>query len=325
MKTTTIDNLLRIQRQYDVSTEAIALRIANLIAELCTVFVAARVSEQEEPVYRIGYSVPSRASKLGIPRGLAVRGSRSLSECVAIGFTAKSAEQWSGLPKMEVECVGVAPYLNSRWPRVAGIARTHPPTTSKGRRVLYLKGSALEPRGTGPRTIVRIVNDKTANGGAGFPLALRRKRPHIHDHFRVWVVSDRRHLALGGIHVVSMDDDLTVVHMVAQYGYGPSRTPRIRYSALEACLDKLSSVAVGQSASVHMPRIGTGQAGGQWPIVADLIDDRLVRRNIEVTVYDLPSVLSADQGQPGLGLFSTGRYEPEGGVVGICSCFWKRM
>ena len=40
----------------------------------------------------------------------------------------------------------------------------------------------------------------------------------------------------------------------------------------------------------------------------DLIDDALVKRNIEVTIYDLPSALSADQGQPGLGLFRAINY-----------------
>jgi hypothetical protein len=34
-----------------------------------------------------------------------------------------------------------------------------------------------------------------------------------------------------------------------------------------------------------MPRIGTGGAGGRWDIVAELIDEALVRRGVDVTVY----------------------------------------
>ncbi|MFH1674684.1 MAG: ImmA/IrrE family metallo-endopeptidase [Pseudomonadota bacterium] len=300
----TIDNLLRLQRQYDVSTEAIALRMANLTSEPCTIFVAARTLDQDEPIYRIDYSIPSRASTLKIPRGLLVRGSRLLSECIAIGFTAKGTEHWTGLPKVELECIGVAPYPNRRWPRIVGIARTHSLGISTGLRVTYLRGSALAPRGTGPRIIAHIVNDKTPNWGAGFPLALKKKWPDVQEDFRVWALSDRKNLSLGEIHATMLTGDLTIVHMVAQHGYGPSRTPRIRYSALKMCLDKLSSAAVGQSATVHMPRIGTGQAGGEWAVVADLIDDSLARRNIKVTVYDLPAASSVDRGQAGLGLFA---------------------
>jgi len=76
--------------------------------------------------------------------------------------------------------------------------------------------------------------------------------------------------------------------MIAQHGYGPSPKPRIRYVHLRTCLDKLAEFALGHGATVHMPRIGTGHAGGQWNIVRELVDEGLVRRGIEVTVYELP-------------------------------------
>jgi O-acetyl-ADP-ribose deacetylase (regulator of RNase III) len=39
-------------------------------------------------------------------------------------------------------------------------------------------------------------------------------------------------------------------------------------------------------ASVHMPRIGCGLAGGDWSRVEPLILRRLVERGVAVTVYD---------------------------------------
>ncbi|MQY33582.1 hypothetical protein SRB17_15430 [Streptomyces sp. RB17] len=39
-------------------------------------------------------------------------------------------------------------------------------------------------------------------------------------------------------------------------------------------------------ASVHMPRIGCGLAGGTWSRKEPFITERLVKRGIEVTVYD---------------------------------------
>ncbi|EPJ40147.1 hypothetical protein STAFG_2811 [Streptomyces afghaniensis 772] len=35
-----------------------------------------------------------------------------------------------------------------------------------------------------------------------------------------------------------------------------------------------------------MPRIGCGLAGGKWSRVEPLIEERLIRRGISVTVYD---------------------------------------
>jgi hypothetical protein len=42
-------------------------------------------------------------------------------------------------------------------------------------------------------------------------------------------------------------------------------------------------------ASVHMPRIGSGQAGGNWDIIEELVDHHLCAQGIRVTVYDLPA------------------------------------
>ncbi|RAJ47078.1 hypothetical protein K353_00279 [Kitasatospora sp. SolWspMP-SS2h] len=40
-------------------------------------------------------------------------------------------------------------------------------------------------------------------------------------------------------------------------------------------------------ASVHMPRIGCGLAGGRWERIEPLVTDRLTARGVPVTVYDL--------------------------------------
>ena len=39
--------------------------------------------------------------------------------------------------------------------------------------------------------------------------------------------------------------------------------PPIRYEAVEKCLEKLSYDTLKLNASIHMPRIGCGLAGGQ--------------------------------------------------------------
>ena len=76
--------------------------------------------------------------------------------------------------------------------------------------------------------------------------------------------------------------------MVCQHGYGSSSGPRLRYAALESALSSVAQHAKSVGASVHLPRIGCGQAGGSWTVVQELIENSLVAANSPVTVYDLP-------------------------------------
>ena len=154
--------------------------------------------------------------------------------------------------------------------------------------IVHLYGNATEPRDTGPRLIVHIVNDRTPNWGGGFAQGVKKKWKSVQDDFRMWVNLNRQNLTLGNTHLSHIEGSLSIVHMIAQRGYGPSKKPRIRYAALSMCLDQVAELACRQRATVHMPRIGTGQAGGQWAWIRELIDDRLVRRGIPVFVYELP-------------------------------------
>ena len=63
--------------------------------------------------------------------------------------------------------------------------------------------------------------------------------------------------------------------------------PPIRYEALEECLEKTAQKAVELEASIHMPRIGCGFAGGSWKTIEDIILKTINLKNIEVYVYDL--------------------------------------
>ena len=85
-----------------------------------------------------------------------------------------------------------------------------------------------------------------------------------------------------------MDESIYVASIVAQHGYGESRKPRIRYAALQAGLQQIADAAAKDGASIHMPRIGAGQAGGNWGVVEEMIDDALIQRGLSVLVYSLP-------------------------------------
>lgn len=301
----TIDNLLRLQKEFDVSTEAISIRLAKVTLEPCTIFAAARIADAESMLtYRLDYSISSRASTIELPRGLEIHDT-ILSQCTAVGYTAKGTQRGIGkFRELYLECVGIPPYPGRNYPRVIGIAHHDNGKTVKALSITSIRGNALEPRGTGPRIIAQIVNDKTPNWGAGFARAVRKKYPSIQKDFKEWAITNPNKFSLGSIHTTIAYDDLYIVNMIAQHGYGESVKPRIRYAALRDCLHRLKEVALGKSASVHMPRIGTGYAGGNWSYILEMIDEMLVRHGIDVTIYTLPdyepgetqSVLSFDRG-----------------------------
>ena len=119
-------------------------------------------------------------------------------------------------------------------------------------------------------------------------LALSRRWELPEQAYRRWSL-ERQHegeaFALGGLQCVEAEPDLWVANMIAQSGVRPAKgVPPIRYGALETCLHKLQQHAVKRQASVHMPRIGCGLAGGSWDKVEPLIQKLL--GDLDVTVYD---------------------------------------
>jgi O-acetyl-ADP-ribose deacetylase (regulator of RNase III) len=285
----TIENILKLQKQFDVSTEAISIRLAKITIEPCTMFATARIVDDERaPSYRIDYSICSRSSAVELPRGQEIHDTL-LSQCTAVGYTAKGIQRSIGkFRELYLECVGIPPYPGRNYPRVVGIARHKNGKETRALRITSIRGDALEPRGNGRRIIAQIVNNKTPNWGAGFARAVKNRYPLAQKDFREWAVSHPNEFSLGNTHESNISDDLSIVHMVAQHGYGESAKPRIRYAALRDCLYRLKDVALAQNASVHMPRIGTGYAGGNWGYIVELIDEILVRNGVDVTIYTIP-------------------------------------
>jgi O-acetyl-ADP-ribose deacetylase (regulator of RNase III) len=284
-----IDTVIALQRKFCVSTEAVLLRTAKLTGHQCFVFAAHRENIDDSHQYRIDYAVSSRGWPLNLAMGFRLPASTVATECTAIGFTAKAEEDW-GLNSgaFRVECLGIAPYPGHVYPRVVGIVRPLNEAPDKSLAIRYLRGDATQPRGAGLRIVAQVVNDKAITWGKGFSVAVRKKWPHAQKEFTEWILARKSEFKLGGVHYAALQDSLELASLVAQHGYGPSLFPRIDYSALEECLSKLASHVKEAHVSVHMPRIGCGEAGGDWNIVSEIIDEQICRKGVEVTVYDLP-------------------------------------
>jgi O-acetyl-ADP-ribose deacetylase (regulator of RNase III) len=305
-----IDDVLEARKRHEVSAEAVLLRAIRLTSGQYAMFCAStwpgRPDTSEE--YLIDYGFASKSWQVGVPKtGEPLPKKTIAAECVAIGYTAKGYEDWGhSLGKLRVECVGVPSYPNQTVPRVLGIVAPVRHTAPDIGTMTILNGDATQPRGSGSRIIAQVVNDGALTWGGGMSLSVRKKWPAAQQDFRSWATSEGTNLRLGNVHLSTIDDALAVASLVAQHGYGPSPRPRIRYSQLEACLEKLSALAMKRNASVHIPRLGCGQAGAAWSVVSELIQDALCSRGVKVFVYDLPGAATQYHPQGSLNFKTTG-------------------
>lgn len=151
----------------------------------------------------------------------------------------------------------------------------------------YIKGDATNPIGDGNKIIAHICNNVGA-WGAGFVLAISKKWKEPEKRFKLWS-SFGKPPELGEVQFVSVEEDIMVANMIGQDGIrtGNLNPTPIRYSAVEDCLQLVYERAITTGSSVHMPRIGTGLAGGKWHIIEPMIIKKLSEKNINVYVYDL--------------------------------------
>ena len=131
--------------------------------------------------------------------------------------------------------------------------------------IAYVTGDATRPQGTGPRIIVHICND-IGGWGSGFVLALSRRWAAPERAYRDWYQGKTDiPFELGRIQLVEVEDSLWVANLIGQRNvHAVGGVPPVRYSAIRQGLGAVAGEARKLGATVHMPRIGCGLAGGDW-------------------------------------------------------------
>ncbi|WP_405360287.1 macro domain-containing protein [Kitasatospora sp. NBC_00085] len=155
--------------------------------------------------------------------------------------------------------------------------------------IRYVRGDATAPQAKGVKVIAHVCND-LGGWGKGFVLALSRRWPEPEAAFRRWHRERAKNdFGLGAAQLVQVEPYVWVANLVGQRGLrtGRSTGVPVRYEAIDTALAALAERAPALGASVHMPRIGCGLAGGRWELVEPLVTARLVDRGIPVTVYDV--------------------------------------
>lgn len=151
--------------------------------------------------------------------------------------------------------------------------------------ITYLVGDATDPVER-PAIITHIVNNIGA-WGSGFVLAVSKRWTAPKAAYHQWI-RDSEELSLGSCQFVPVEDGLWVANMVGQDGIRRvNGVPPIRYGAVEDALEAVAVYAKEVGASVHMPRIGCGLAGGSWDQIEPLIKSALEEH--DVYVYDFAS------------------------------------
>lgn len=152
----------------------------------------------------------------------------------------------------------------------------------------YVRGDATAPGGKGVKIVAHVCND-LGGWGKGFVRAVSARWPEPEAAYRRWHRERAGNdFGLGAAQFVQVERYVWVANLIGQRGIrtGRSTGVPVRYEAIDAALGLLGDRAVELGASVHMPRIGCGLAGGRWSRVEPLVAERLVARGIAVTVYD---------------------------------------
>lgn len=148
------------------------------------------------------------------------------------------------------------------------------------------------------KVIVHVCND-IGLWGSGFVKAISARWPEPEAAYRQWSCGDNREpepFALGRVQYVrhlnkqwpvdaEEGGEIVVANMVAQRGVINKYNPKpLNEFYLEIAL-KWVSLQYNIGASIHMPRIGCGLAGGKWEDVEAIIEKVMPEHH--VVVYDL--------------------------------------
>lgn len=161
--------------------------------------------------------------------------------------------------------------------------------------ITHVKGDATDPQGKGPKVIAHCCND-LGRWGAGFVVALGRRWPIAKEAYLAWYRSAPEvpgeatgRMGLGEAQLIQVEDDIWVANIVGQHGVGMGSGGRapIRYDALRRGLTAVCRWANIHEATVHMPKLGSGLAGGHWGNIEAMVKAEIVDRGISTIVYSL--------------------------------------
>lgn len=93
-------------------------------------------------------------------------------------------------------------------------------------------------------------------------------------------------LRTGKIAYSSVSDDLLIANCITQQFYGNDGKKYVSYDAIDDIFKEINYLCnIERSVYVHFPKIGADLGGGNWNVIKEIIDHRLV--NAEKHLYIL--------------------------------------
>ena len=116
-------------------------------------------------------------------------------------------------------------------------------------------------------------------------ISKRWKEPEL--KYREWFKT-KENFELGQVQFVKVENEIWVANLIGQHKINKDENGNapIRYDAILSGLELVGQFAIEKNATVHMPRIGCGLAGGTWNEIEPLIEKTLMTNGIETYVYD---------------------------------------
>lgn len=283
-----LESLLSIASRYQASIESVFLRFCDVVDQACTIILASYKDETQQEL-KVDYIKTSKRARL-VMKELSIIPVKSCAyECLNSGWTAKKEEKWDEFENNPyvVSCIGLPPIKRQPNGRV-GILITHTNFDDEAdTRMHMVFGDATKPRGDGMKIIAQILN--TSGGlGFGFGRAMSKVWPESKRAVTEWM-KHRKEFSLGESKLTRLSGEVFVFQMIVQKGlFAKGSEILLKYDNLRSCLMELSVLAKQMNATVHMPKIGAGQAKGDWRIIEGIIYDELASNGIDVHVYVLP-------------------------------------
>jgi O-acetyl-ADP-ribose deacetylase (regulator of RNase III) len=152
----------------------------------------------------------------------------------------------------------------------------------------YVKGDLFQT------PIKVIVHGCNAQGvmGSGVAKIIREKYPKAYDRYRS-AYEQHHHLKLGDVITVPCGDRVNdpdnykvIVNAITQNLYGRDGQRYVSYDAVAESMSKINSFfEIYGISAVAMPQIGAGLGGGDWNVIAAIIESEL--KNVKPYVYIL--------------------------------------
>lgn len=140
----------------------------------------------------------------------------------------------------------------------------------------YIKGDLFS---TDVEVIVHGCNNKGVMG-SGVAKIIRDKYPEAYKEYKstseIGYNKYNRDLPLGCI-IPKKTNNKHIINAITQDGYGRDNYKYVSYDAVDDCMINLNSYCLEHNLStVAMPKIGAGLGGGNWEVIAAIIEHRLV-------------------------------------------------